>query len=46
MTPDTTLDELGLSSLDRVEMMMALEEAFQTTLDETRAGRGEDDRGV
>ncbi len=35
LTPDTTLDELGLSSLDRVEMMMALEEAFQTTLDES-----------
>jgi long-chain acyl-CoA synthetase len=34
VTADTTLDELGLSSLDRVEMMMALEEAFQTTLDE------------
>jgi long-chain acyl-CoA synthetase len=34
LTPDTTLDELGLSSLDRVEMTMALEEAFQTTLDE------------
>jgi long-chain acyl-CoA synthetase len=34
VTPETTLDELGLSSLDRVEMMMALEEAFQTTLDE------------
>ena len=31
----TTLDELGLSSLDRVEMLMALEEAFQTTLDES-----------
>ena len=31
----TTLDELGLSSLDRVELMMALEEAFQTTLDES-----------
>ncbi len=35
LTPDTTLDELGLSSLVRVEMMMALEEAFHTTLDET-----------
>jgi long-chain acyl-CoA synthetase len=34
LTKDTTLDELGLSSLDRVEMLMALEEAFQTTLDE------------
>ena len=30
----TTLDELGLSSLDRVELMVALEDAFQTRLDE------------
>ena len=35
LTPATTLDELGLSSLDRVEMLMALEEAFQVTLDES-----------
>jgi long-chain acyl-CoA synthetase len=35
LTPETTLDELGLSSLDRVELMMALEEAFHTTLDES-----------
>jgi long-chain acyl-CoA synthetase len=35
ITAETTLDELGLSSLDRVEMMMALEEAFRTTLDES-----------
>jgi long-chain acyl-CoA synthetase len=35
MTPTMTLDELGLSSLDRVELMMALEEAFRVTLDET-----------
>ena len=35
LTDTTTLDELGLSSLDRVEMLMALEEAFQTTLDES-----------
>jgi long-chain acyl-CoA synthetase len=35
ITPDTTLDAVGLSSLDRVELMMALEEAFQTTLDES-----------
>ena len=34
LKPETTLDELGLSSLDRVEMMMALEDAFQTTIDE------------
>jgi long-chain acyl-CoA synthetase len=32
--PSTTIDELGLSSLERVELMMALEEAFQVTLDE------------
>ncbi len=30
----TTLEELGLSSLDRVELMVALEDAFQTRLDE------------
>ena len=35
LTSETTLDELGLSSLDRVEMMMALEEAFHVTLDES-----------
>ncbi|MFI5177882.1 MAG: AMP-binding protein [Vicinamibacterales bacterium] len=35
LTAATTLDELGLSSLDRVEMLMALEEAFQVTLDES-----------
>ena len=34
ISPSTTLDELGLSSLDRVELIMALEEAFRTTLDE------------
>jgi long-chain acyl-CoA synthetase len=32
--PDTTLDELGLSSLERVELMMALEKNFGTSLDE------------
>src|SRR5262249_54549744 len=30
----TTSDELGLSSLERVELMMALEEVFQVTVDE------------
>jgi long-chain acyl-CoA synthetase len=34
LTPKTTLDELGLSSLDRVELMVALEDAFQTRIDE------------
>ena len=30
----TTLEELGLSSLERVELMVALEDAFQTRIDE------------
>jgi long-chain acyl-CoA synthetase len=34
--PDTTIDELGLSSLERVELMMAIEESLQVTLDEGR----------
>ena len=32
----TTIDELGLSSLERVELMMALEESMQVTIDESR----------
>ena len=32
----TTLEELGLSSLERVELMMALEDRFQTRLEEGR----------
>jgi long-chain acyl-CoA synthetase len=36
ITPETTIDELGLSSLERVELQMALEEAFQVTVDEGR----------
>jgi long-chain acyl-CoA synthetase len=34
ITPSTTIDELGLSSLERVELLMALEETFQVTMDE------------
>jgi long-chain acyl-CoA synthetase len=34
LAPETTIDELGLSSLERVELMMALEETFQITVDE------------
>lgn len=34
--PVTTIDELGLSSLERVELMMALEETLQITVDEGR----------
>jgi long-chain acyl-CoA synthetase len=33
--PATTIAELGLSSLERVELMMALEEALQITVDES-----------
>jgi long-chain acyl-CoA synthetase len=36
ITSSTTIDELGLSSLERVELMMALEEALQVTIDEAR----------
>jgi long-chain acyl-CoA synthetase len=36
IAPATTIDELGLSSLERVELMMALEEALQVTIDEAR----------
>ena len=32
----TTIEELGLSSLERVELMVALEDRFQTRLDERR----------
>jgi len=35
IAPDTTIEELGLSSLDRVELMVALEDAFQTRVDES-----------
>ena len=35
VSPETTLDELGLSSLDRVELMMDLEERLNTSIDES-----------
>jgi long-chain acyl-CoA synthetase len=34
VTPQTSTEELGLSSLERVELMMALEDAFDTSIDE------------
>jgi long-chain acyl-CoA synthetase len=34
LTPETTIEELGLSSLDRVELIVALEDAFHTRIDE------------
>jgi len=33
--PETTIEELGLSSLDRVELMMDLEEKLDTSIDES-----------
>ena len=38
----TTLDELGLSSLERVELMVALEERFGRTIDESAFARATD----
>jgi long-chain acyl-CoA synthetase len=35
LQPGATLEEMGLSSLERIEMMVALEEALDTTIDET-----------
>ena len=34
ITPETTLDELGLSSLDRVQLMMELEQKLGSEIDE------------
>jgi long-chain acyl-CoA synthetase len=34
ITPETTLDELGLSSLDRVQLMLELEQKLDTEVDE------------
>ena len=42
MAGGTTLDELGLSSLERVELMVALEERFGRTIDETAFAKATD----
>ena len=34
ITPETTLEDLGLSSLERVELLMALERRFAVTIEE------------
>ena len=34
IAPNATIEELGLSSLERVELMVALEDKFQTRIDE------------
>lgn len=36
MAGETSLEQLGLSSLERVELMVALEDKFQTRLDESK----------
>lgn len=35
VTGETALDELGLSSIERIELLMAVERAFDCTIDET-----------
>jgi long-chain acyl-CoA synthetase len=42
LSPHTTLQELGLSSLDRVELMVALEDTFQTRIDEGSFANAQD----
>ena len=42
IAPGTTIEELGLSSLERVELMVELEDTFQTTIDETRFATARD----
>ncbi len=42
VAPGTTIEELGLSSLDRVELMVALEDAFQTRIDESAFSEARD----
>jgi long-chain acyl-CoA synthetase len=36
LDPDTSLEDLGLTSLERVELMVALEDKLQTRVDEAR----------
>ena len=42
LSPTTTIDELGLSSLERVELMVALEDAFETRIDESAFAEAKD----
>jgi long-chain acyl-CoA synthetase len=42
LSPQTTLQELGLSSLERIELMVALEDTFQTRIDEGAFAGAED----
>ena len=42
LAPNTSLEQLGLSSLDRVELMVAIEDAFQTHIDEAAFSEARD----
>jgi long-chain acyl-CoA synthetase len=42
LSSTTTIEELGLSSLERVELMVALEDAFQTRIDESAFSEARD----
>lgn len=42
LTSNATLEELGLSSLERIELMMDLEEQYQASLDETVLSQARD----
>jgi len=46
LSPATTIEELGLSSLERVELMVALEDAFHTHIDETAFANARDLRDL
>ena len=46
LQPGTTIEELGLSSLERIELMVALEQRFQTTIDEGTFARARDVRDL
>lgn len=37
ITPETTLDDLGVDSLDMVEIVMALEDEFDIAIDDSDA---------
>ena len=42
LPPGTTIEELGLSSLERVELMVAIEDTFQTPIDEGKFAEARD----
>ena len=46
VSPQTTIDELGLSSLERVELMVAMEDTFQTRIDESSFAQARDLAGL